>query len=349
MRLAISAAEAAQQQTVRRTIPAWLLSLALHLAVLLSAALLFRTFNVSQAPDEPSRGTSIVLLSSNDTHPPQYFSADERADHKSARFAAGSGGAGALDSQALSPLASDPPISGIMLPSAQGPAVDPGWSATSAKAGAGAGGGRRRFGGLSDADVAAILAEDAARWQKSAPSGPTAQLSLFGSAPAEGRSFVFLIDRSQSMGHAGLGAIAAAAKELAASIDALGPEQKFQVIAYNQKPLALGGRETLMATPENKRKLIEFVEGIVAVGATEHELGLYAALRYKPDVIFLFTDGGDPRLNPGQLKSIREAVAGHTAIHCLHFGSGTPAEDENFLARLAKENGGSYVYIDVNK
>jgi hypothetical protein len=332
------------QLTPQRRIPAWLLSLALHLAALLLGTLLVRGTYLPAARPEPARPTSIVLARTSAHATPQYFSEeDEAADAAQtnpadqAAATAASGNRVASDSQ--------PPTAGIELPGASAPATNPGVLVVRPSLTTGRG--TPKLGGLSDADVAAILAEDAARPRNVAPTGPTAQLSLFGSPAAEGRSFVFLIDRSQSMGHAGLGAIAAAAKELAESIDALGAEQKFQVIAYNQKPLALGGREMLPATPENKRKLIEFVANTAAFGATEHELGLFAALRYKPEVIFLFTDGGDPELKPGQLRSIREAAAGRTAIHCLHFGSGPRVEEDHFLARLAEQTGGSYVYIDM--
>jgi len=72
------------------------------------------------------------------------------------------------------------------------------------------------------------------------------------------------------------------------------------------------------------------------------------ALRLKPEVIFLFTDGGDPVLDPGQLRLIRETAAGRTSIHCLHFGRGPQHTADNSLSRLAAQNHGSYVYIDVN-
>jgi len=42
---------------------------------------------------------------------------------------------------------------------------------------------------------------------------------MFGLPSAEGRSFAFVIDRSASMGSGGLGAIQAAAKELAGRIN----------------------------------------------------------------------------------------------------------------------------------
>ena len=58
-----------------------------------------------------------------------------------------------------------------------------------------------------------ILANDPLRNRSAGPSGPTAKMTLFGRAGV-GRSFVFLIDRSKSMGSQGLGAIAAAQREL---------------------------------------------------------------------------------------------------------------------------------------
>jgi hypothetical protein len=66
-------------------------------------------------------------------------------------------------------------------------------------------------------------------------------------------------------------------------------------------------------------------------------------------VIFLLTDGGDPVLNGGQLQLIRERAAGRTSIHCLHFGRGPADSAGHFLAKLAAQNGGNYLYIDVNK
>jgi Ca-activated chloride channel family protein len=66
-------------------------------------------------------------------------------------------------------------------------------------------------------------------------------------------------------------------------------------------------------------------------------------------VIFLLTDGGDPVLHAGQLRQIREEAAGRTSIHCLHFGRGEAGAEPGFLKRLAAENGGSYVYIDMNR
>jgi Ca-activated chloride channel family protein len=73
-----------------------------------------------------------------------------------------------------------------------------------------------------------------------------------------------------------------------------------------------------------------------------------AALRLRPEVIFLLTDGGDPVMKLDDLRVVREASRGRTSIHCLHFGRGKPEAGENFMQRLAAENRGSYAYIDMN-
>jgi hypothetical protein len=197
-------------------------------------------------------------------------------------------------------------------------------------------------------DEAAILAEDAQIPREKQPTGPTAPLSLFGSAQAEGRSFVLLLDRSASMGSGGIGAIQAAAKELTTRLGTITDKQTLQIIAYNQQVEHLEGRELVPATEENKRRLIKRVADLSAAGQTEHHYGLLAALRLKPEVIFLLTDGGDPVMKPSQLRLIRELAGARTAIHCIRFGRGPESDPMHFMARLASENRGSYVYVDVN-
>src|SRR5207253_1174338 len=142
--------------------------------------------------------------------------------------------------------------------------------------------------------------------------------------------------------------IQTAANDLAAHIDRLTDKQTFQVVTYNQSVAYLTDRELIPATAENKRKLVTFIANLAAYGQTEHSRGLLAALRLKPEVIFLLTDGGDPPLDAGQLRLVREQAAGRTSIHCLHFGRGPIGDSKNFLIRLAAENRGSYVYIDMN-
>ena len=197
-------------------------------------------------------------------------------------------------------------------------------------------------------DEAAIYAAEAEIRREEPPTGPTADLSLFGGPSAAGRSFVFVIDRSASMGSSGLGAIQAAAEELAAQLHQLTDKQTFQVVAYNQSAVYSTDRELIPATSDNQQKLVRFISDQAAYGETEHLRGLIAALRLKPEVIYLFTDG-DPQLNLSDLRLIREQAAGRTSIHCVHFGRGRPTGSQHSFERLADENRGSYLYVDLNQ
>jgi hypothetical protein len=239
-----------------------------------------------------------------------------------------------------------PGASGIALPDRNELVVGPDRVASVSLDRAGQGRGKLPF---SLIDEAAILADDASQHRPSLPTGPKATIRLFGSPPVEGHSFVFVIDRSASMGAGGLGAIGAAAKELTAQLTSLSADQEFQVVAYNQSAVYFTGRELIPATEENKGKLVKFIAELADFGQTEHERGLLAALRLRPEVIVLITDGGDPHLRPGQIQILAEQCGARTKIQCLQFGTGTedaiPAD--HFLRRLAAETGGSYGFITV--
>jgi len=333
-----------EQLSWRRLAPAWLLSLTLHLIAMLLGGLLWSGRALIVTDAEPSRAATIVVARRMAPEQTQYLSEDDLSSAETTAAAKASASASTMSSQQFASNEPPPTLSTIKLPEA------PGFSAS--REGLvivpqpGSGRGRPQI--LPGQDDAAIRADDAAQRGPSRATGPTAQLSLFGSAEATGWSFVFLIDRSQSMGGEGLGAIAAAARELELAMTRLSDAQIFQVIAYNQKSLYLTKRELIPATAKNKQQMLEFLKNLAAFGATEHELGLLAALRLEPDVLFLFTDGGDPFLKSGQLRTIRDAAAGHTSIHVLHFGAGPASAENDFLPRLAAENRGSYVYLDVN-
>jgi hypothetical protein len=88
---------------------------------------------------------------------------------------------------------------------------------------------------------------------------------------------------------------------------------------------------------------------LAAFGATDHELAVLAGLRVKPDVLFLLTDGGSPDLGRVQLDRIRQRSGGLTAIHCIQFGFGPRQERTPFMRKLALENRGQYLYVDMRQ
>lgn len=194
-----------------------------------------------------------------------------------------------------------------------------------------------------------FIAREQAELRRKMPRGQPAETQIFGSGQLRGRRFVFVIDRSKSMGDSGLGVLDKARKELTAALESLKPEHQFQVIAYHQSTAMIGQRQMLSATAKNKLRVPTFIQTLVAFGATRHENGLTAALSFQPDVVVLITDGGLPILNEGQIATMVQMTRGRTQIHCVQFGSGVNQERDNFMMRLADKTDGSYRYIDVNQ
>jgi len=203
---------------------------------------------------------------------------------------------------------------------------------------------------LPQGDYSKWIAQESARLQSEMPRGEPVQVSLFGGPPSVGRSFVFVLDRSKSMGGNGLNALAAAGKELTTALTRLEPVHRFTVIAYHQRLAFLDGRKLLPATSSNQQLVEPFLNGLTAFGQTEHDVALLGALRLQPDVIYLFTDGGVPHLTEPELNEIRRAAnEQHTTIHCIQFGFGPLKEENGFLERLAVACSGGFTYVDMSK
>ncbi len=176
-----------------------------------------------------------------------------------------------------------------------------------------------------------------------------ARTSLFGLV-GEGFKFVYVFDRSGSMGGAGRQALQLVKQELRASLRKLDTVHQFQLIFYNDRPVIFNpsgvpGR-LAFATEENKQRALRFIDAITPDGGTEHEEALKLAIRLRPDVIFFLTDGDDPQLSPQQIERLSRMAAGIT-IHAIEMGSGPRPAGGSFLATLAAENGGKYVYVDI--
>ncbi len=199
---------------------------------------------------------------------------------------------------------------------------------------------------FSQADLEAIAKEQRAMAGRGSPPAATTT-SIFGSGALTGTRFVFLIDRSRSMGADGLGVLPRARKELMAALDTLDEGHKFQVVAYHQNTVMVDRRDMLPVTPENSKLAGDFLDHLAAFGATEHEVGLYSALALQPDVLVMLSDGGFPTLNDGQLGTLLKTVRSGTTIHCVEFGTSDLAPNNSFMERLAFRTSGTYRYVDV--
>lgn len=189
-----------------------------------------------------------------------------------------------------------------------------------------------------------------------APAGGTGsenglgKASFFG-AVARGQKIAYVVDASGSM--ADFNAMAVAKAEMVASLERLVPEQRFQIIFYNNTPRAFSpdtGRQGLpRATAVEKEKARQFIRAQQPDLGTVHFDALKLALASSPDAIFLLTDAGTA-LSLRDMESIKRLNTGGCQIHTIEFGRGADLSgDENFLKKLARQNGGQYRYRNVEK
>ena len=168
---------------------------------------------------------------------------------------------------------------------------------------------------------------------------------------AAGTRFVYVVDCSSSMGFGNQ--LLVAKGELAASLQSLDATQQFQIIFYNgsYREMTLGNRAPSLwwATEIRKNQARQYLSSISADGGTTHLPALKQALSYHPENIFFLTDADQPIMSAADLNEIKQINRGRTAIHTVEFGRGGNLDVDNFLKRLARENGGSYRYRDVTR
>jgi Ca-activated chloride channel family protein len=154
----------------------------------------------------------------------------------------------------------------------------------------------------------------------------------FGETSAAPRRVVFVLDRSGSMGGV---PIDQAKKALGACLGALGADDEFGIIAFDDKVERFDPKMR-QGDKHNREKAREFLASITARGGTELAQGVTAAVellgRAAGDILVM-TDGqvfGTERI-------LEAARAGGVRLHCLGIGS---ASQDRFLTLLARETGG---------
>ncbi len=301
----------------QRPLPAWSLSLGLHLAAIVLIAYLMRWAPRGSAATQPDRTVGVALVAEV-AGEREYVSADPTQPTAEAAAAADLSEALPAESALAVDLSS-------MLPS-----LNEGVGAADSLA-------VPRGSGGSLASGLQGMANNA-------------RTSVFGTS-GNGSRFVYVFDRSGSMaGFAGR-PLAAAKRELIASLRDLDETNQFQIIFYNEDPHVFrfrsGAPSLVWASAEGLESAERFVQGITATGSTRHLDPLRTALGMRPDVIFFLTDADEPQLTADELRQIRRWNS-VTAINAIEFGFGPPSRRDNFLVRLARENGGEHVYVDVS-
>lgn len=317
----------------RASIPAWLMSLALHFTAFTVLSTLVYEQPRGIADVEAGREAGIVLVHRS-AQKTEYFS-DQDAGSQ-AKVAASNQVATAAPTRTPFPKTAAPLIgAGPQLPTGSSAVVStlppsvamPGTTGATGMTGTGSGLGRRGSG--HDYDV---------------------ETKVFG-ITGKGSRFVYVFDRSASMaGYEGR-PLAAAKRELIASLQSLGNVHQFQIVFYNELPHVMMARgegtpRMHFGNDQGRRQAEEFVRGVVADGGTRHLDALKIALQMDPDVIFFLTDADEPKLSSSELAQIVRANHG-TTINAIEFGSGASSGRYNFLRAIADQNGGQYRYVNV--
>jgi hypothetical protein len=186
------------------------------------------------------------------------------------------------------------------------------------------------------------------------PGGAKKSKTQFLGIEGTGNSFVYVLDRSDSMNAPGGKPLAKAKQEVSTSIRSLEEGVQFQIVFYNESPTQFrstlsGGRSLLFANRNEKEQAAGFVRDIRAFGGTEHLPALSLGLNFKPDVLFFMTDANEPALNQAQLFDIaRKCDAVGTTVHTIEFGTGPAQNSGGWLRQLAEKTNGRYRYVDVN-
>jgi hypothetical protein len=127
---------------------------------------------------------------------------------------------------------------------------------------------------------------------------------------------------------------------------------EFGIVFYNHSPwvFTIGRRNNSMlaATPGNKRKAIQFVDSMYGFGKTAHMKPLEIALKMKPDVIFLLTDGErKDDLMKDELEKLKRLNEHNTQVNVIQFCY--QEQDGGSLVELAKQHNGTHVFFNIAK
>ena len=139
------------------------------------------------------------------------------------------------------------------------------------------------------------------------------------------------------------------------SLNSMDDSSKFYVYFYNKYDDAMrinNIRSPIMleSNQANINKVSEWINSRRAYGSTDPSDSLKSAFTHKPTELFLLTDGKfDNKVNSSEVRALIQSLNADkaTKINTLAMGDllrGTT--DEASLMIIAKENGGTYTFID---
>lgn len=166
-----------------------------------------------------------------------------------------------------------------------------------------------------------------------------------------GNHFVYLVDSSGSMGDA----FESARAKLLSSIQALKPDQRFYVVFFDAEPDYMRLRDprsdeprSVNATPKNKAALRRWAMRVSKDRGRAPYDPLRFALKLRPDVIFLLSDGEFPSgieellRNENRVANLFGESRPISIVHTIGYHS---TEGETRMRRIAEQNQGQYRYV----
>ena len=170
-----------------------------------------------------------------------------------------------------------------------------------------------------------------------ATGGHGARIEFYG-VEAEGRDFVFVLDKSSSMAGAPFERLK---QELRYAIACLPAEARFFVVFFDVGANKMTARGLTRASAFNKDHHLRWADTVPAYGGTDPSAALAIALRLQPTTVFLMTDGAFEPTNTlqviGQLNEQRKVT-----INTIGVGTA----DAAVLRHIADENRGQFRHVE---
>jgi hypothetical protein len=183
------------------------------------------------------------------------------------------------------------------------------------------------------------------------PGGPLGEAVFFG-ARSKGDRFVFVVDNSSSMKG---GRLEAANAELLQAVHALSPRQSFYVIFVSDQTYPMffprQSPDMVPATPENKRRLAEWVPNAILASGNNRKLieAMDMAATLRPQAVFLLWDGDMKYSDKVRIEVMTHLTRPNQwdfVIHTLGMGTLSLDSQQN-LAAIAAAHGGVFQRVDV--
>lgn len=162
---------------------------------------------------------------------------------------------------------------------------------------------------------------------------PWRQTSFFG-LRSQGQVFVYVVDCSGSMDDGDR--MLRAKAELRRSVGALRFPQRFHVIFYNDRPLPMPGGSPRSADTNAKVDFASWLRSIQPEGETDPRAAMSQALNFRPDAVFLLSDGEFPGATD---EAIGKMNRRKVPIHCVDLSGGAGGDQ---LKRIAADSKGQY-------